>query len=137
MKKFARTLAAALCAVCALALFSCDNSSDTPFIPPSPDNREYSDWLFLFYCDADSNLNDGIYQNIRQAEAGLAWARNQDGSPAEGYPSMRLVVLWDGISEALKGSAKYMHPDGAVFELGADYDLKAQLENNQFNLGEE
>ena len=137
MKKFARTLAAAICAVCALALFSCDNSSDTPFIPPSPDTREQSDWLFLFYCDADSNLNDGIYQNIRQAEAALAWARNQDGSPAEGYASMRLVVLWDGISEKLKGSSKYMHPDGAVFELGADYELKAQLENNQFNLGEE
>lgn len=137
MKKFARTLAAAICAICALALFSCDNSLDTPFIPPSPDTREQSDWLFLFYCDADSNLNDGIYQNIRQAEAALAWARNQDGSPAEGYASMRLVVLWDGISEKLKGSSKYMHPDGAVFELGADYELKAQLENNQFNLGEE
>lgn len=118
----------------AFSFFSCNNSSsDTPVPPIVP---KVSDWLFLFYADADSNLNDSIYRNLRQVEAGLAYARNPDGSAAPGYPSINVVVLWDGISEKLKGPSKFMHPDGAVFELGADYDLKAQWDNKQFELGD-
>ena len=125
-----RILFVTLLALFASTLFSCFNSS-------GPIETKTSDWLFLFYFDADSNLNDSLYGNLRHAEAALAYARNEDGSPAQGYPSMDILVLWDGISEELKGEAKYMHPDAAVFELGADYGLKAQLENNQFELGEE
>ena len=114
----------------ALALFSCSNASD------SGCQTKVSDWLFLLYMDADSNLNDSLYFNIRQAEVGLAYARNPDGSPAQGYPSMEVVVLWDGISEELKGDAVFMHPDGAVFELGADYALKAKVENGDYDIGD-
>lgn len=133
-KSAARTIAASLFVFLFVSgtFLSCDNSSGSvTFVP-----KKESDWLFLFYFDADSNINDSLYGNLRQAEAALAYARNEDGSPAQGYPSMNILVLWDGISEELKGEAKYMHPDAAVFELGADYGLKAQLDNNQFDLGD-
>ncbi|MBR5096190.1 MAG: hypothetical protein IK094_03685 [Treponema sp.] len=117
MKKIIFILATAF----ALLLFSCSNASDS-----GVDSKV--DWLFLCYFDADSNLNDSLYVNIRSAELGLAYARNPDGSPAQGYPSIAFVVLWDGISEELKGGSMFMHPDGAVFELGPDYELKALVE---------
>lgn len=113
----------------ALSLCSCFNLGGDV-------EQKNSDWLFLLYFDADSNLNDSLYVNLRQTEAGLAYARKADGSPEDGYPSINVVVLWDGISEELKGDSKFMHPDGAVFELGADYELRSQADNNQFDLGD-
>lgn len=111
-------------ALFALSLFSCSNSSGSDS-GSSGGGVKTSDWLFLLYMDADDpNLNDQLYRNMREVEWSLAQIRNADGSPKEGYPSINVVALWDGISEDLKGSSQYMHPDGALYELGPDYELK-------------
>ncbi|MBO7122879.1 MAG: hypothetical protein J6V90_06325 [Treponema sp.] len=112
----------ALC-LCAL-FFSCSNSSDSPIVPPLPIVTA-SDWLFLMYLDADDpSINDSLYENMREIEYSLTQIRNLDGTPKPGYPSVTVAVLWDGISENLKASSNYLHPDGALYELGADYELK-------------
>ncbi len=125
-KKVTKIIAAPLCAVFAFMLLSCSNSSNSDI------EQKNSDWLFLCYFDADDpSINDSLYYNMRLAEVGLAYARNSDGSPAEGYPSMNVVVLWDGISEERKAGSTFMHPDAAVFDLGADYELRAMIEEAQ------
>ncbi|MBO7123564.1 MAG: hypothetical protein J6V90_09830 [Treponema sp.] len=116
-------------ALCALALFSCSNSSDSP--------NANDDWLFLCYFDADdSGINDDLYKNIRDIECAFAKTRNADGSPKAGYPSVTALVLWDGISEEKKGEQKYIHPDGALYEIGADYSLSyVPQSGNEFDSG--
>lgn len=123
--------------------FSCKNSSDTPVVPtPQPDNPQpqvkTSDWLFLFYFDADDgDINDDLYRNIRDIECAFAQIRNADGSPKEGYPSITAIVLWDGISEELKSEqTQFIHPDGALYEIGADYNLQhVPQKSNQYGAG--
>ncbi|MBQ9627474.1 MAG: hypothetical protein IJR40_09915, partial [Treponema sp.] len=120
----------------ALSFFSCDNSSGNPTVPPV--SKKTSDWLFLFYLDADDDvLNDDIYKNIREIEYALSKMRKADGSPNGNYPSVNALVLWDGISEAKKNNQKYIHPDGALFELGADYNLDyvTYAGENKYQLG--
>lgn len=101
------------------------------------DSRAESDWLCLFYFDADDiPLNDDIYTNMRELECALAFMRNEDGSPAvneqdEEYPSVRFIVLWDGYKDTADGKVTRLHPDGAVFELGADYELKKQYKETE------
>lgn len=109
-------------ALFALTLFSCSNASGGGGGGGEP---AVSDWLFLLYMDGDdSSINDDLYENMREVEYALAQIRNADGSPKEGYPSIRVVALWDGISEELKAAQKYIHSDGALYELGPDYDLQ-------------
>ena len=124
-----KKIVAAFAALCALALFSCSNSSDSP--------NTNDDWLFLFYFDADdSYINDDLYKNIRDIECAFAKTRNADGSPKAGYPSVTALVLWDGISEEKKGNQKYIHPDGALYEIGADYSLAyVPQSGNEFDSG--
>ena len=118
MKKFTLIITA----LCAL-LFSCSNGSESSSNPPS--HKKNSDWLFLFYFDADdSNINDDLYQNLREIEAAFAKTRNEDGSPKEGYASVNALLLWDGISEEKKSEQKFIHADGALYEIGADYTLQ-------------
>ena len=127
------TIVALLFAFCAanLAFFSCSVSSDAPAIIPYSDNRASSDWLFLVYLDGDDTaINDAMYFTMRESEMALAQIRNPDGTPKEGRPSINIVVLWDGISEELKGKSKYLHPDGAVYELGADYEVNINAFND-------
>lgn len=118
--------------VAAAFFFSCDLGSggDLP--------KKNSDWLFLFYFDADDDvLNDDMYKNIREIEYALSQMRKPDGSPSGNYPSVTALVLWDGISEALKKEQKFIHPDGALYELGADYNLEytSYGGENKYNLG--
>ena len=129
-----KKIVAAVAALCALALFSCSNSSGSPAVPPQV---KTSDWLFLFYFDADdSSINDDLYKNIRDIECAFAKTRNADGSPKAGYPSVNALVLWDGISEEKKGDQKYIHPDGALYEIGADYSLSyVPQSGNEFDAG--
>lgn len=121
--------------LCALLFISCSNSAGSPSLP-----GKTSDWLFLFYYDADdTTLNDDIYGNMREMEYALAQIRNADGSPKGQYPSITALVLWDGVSviEAQKNNQKYVHPEGALFELGPDYNLEygACPGENKYNLG--
>lgn len=120
---------AALCVV----FFSCNNSSDAPVVPV----KKASEWLFLFYFDGDdTSINDDLYTNIREIECALAQTRNADGSPKEGYASVTALLLWDGISEEKKGSQKHIYPDGALFEIGADYSLTFNPQSgNEYGAG--
>ncbi|MBR3542126.1 MAG: hypothetical protein IKN82_00340 [Treponema sp.] len=131
-----KKIVAAVAALCALALFSCSNSSGSPAVPVPPQTKS-SDWLFLFYFDADDSvINDDLYKNIRDIECAFAKTRNADGSPKAGYPSVTALVLWDGISEEKKGNQKYIHPDGALYEIGADYSLAyVPQSGNEFGAG--
>ena len=64
MKRILVVTAALFAALFALSFFSCDNSSGNPTVPPV--SKKTSDWLFLFYFDADDDvLNDDISKNIR------------------------------------------------------------------------
>ena len=130
---------AALCAA-ALALFSCSNSSSSPQPqqtsqqPQQPQEtqqpqqqtaKKTSDWLFLFYFDADDGrINDDLYKNIRDIECAFAQTKNADGTMKDGYASVTALVLWDGINDALKNqNQKYIHADGALYEIGPDSSL--------------
>lgn len=134
----------ALLFVASFAFISCSNSSDNSSLlaaclASQGGQKKSSDWLFLLYLDADDDiLNDDIYGNMREIEYALSQMRNSDGSPKDNYPSVTALVLWDGISEAKKKDKKYIHPDGALFELGADYNLDyVRLPGeNKYNLGE-
>lgn len=116
-------------------LFSCSNGSESSSNPPS--QKKNSDWLFLFYFDADdSNINDDLYQNLREIEAAFAKTRNEDGSPKEGYASVNALLLWDGISEEKKSEQKFIHADGALYEIGADYTLQVvPTQGNEYGDG--
>ncbi|MBQ6028702.1 MAG: hypothetical protein IJL24_04160, partial [Treponema sp.] len=80
-----------------------------------------------------------IYGNMREIEYALSEMRNSDGTPKENCPSVTALVLWDGLSEseAKKKDQKYIHPDGALFELGADYNLdyNSYGGENKYQLG--
>ena len=125
------------------AFVSCSNSSDNSsllaaWLAYQGGQKKSSDWLFLLYFDADDDvLNDDMYKNIREIEYALSQMRNSDGTPKENYPSVTALVLWDGISEALKKEQKFIHPDGALYELGADYNLDytSYGGENKYNLG--
>ena len=132
MKKISFVLAA----LCALLFISCDNSSDAPLIPLKPKVKT-SDWLFLCYFDADDgNINDDLYRNIRDIECAFAQTRNEDGSAKEGFASVTALVLWDGISEELKKEQQFIHPDGALYEIGADPSLRyVPTDGNEYGAG--
>lgn len=127
------------CVVMFLLFTACPSSDDSsPESNPEPEWTKESDWLFLFYFDADNNLNDEIYTNMRQAEYSLALMRNEDGSAKTGFPTVNMVALWDGESRADMRQAgnRYAHPNGALYELGADYDLAYYAdEENEFGAG--
>ncbi len=124
-----RKIIAAVAVLCVLALFSCSNSSDSP--------NANDDWLFLCYFDADDSvINDDLYKNIRDIECAFAKTRNADGSPKAGYAKVTALVLWDGISEEKKGGQQFIHPDGALYEIGADYSLEyVPQSGNEFDSG--
>ena len=124
-----RKIIAAVAALCSFFFFSCSNSSDSP--------NANDDWLFLCYFDADdSYINDDLYKNIRDIECAFAQTRNADGSPKAGYAKVTALVLWDGISEEKKGGQQFIHPDGALYEIGADYSLAyVPQSGNEFDAG--
>ncbi len=118
----------------ALLFFACSNSAGGG-VEPFPSK---SDWLFLFYFDADDDvLNDDLYGNVREMEYALSQMRNADGTPKANYPSVTALVLWDGISVEKREKQKYLHPDGALYELGADYNLDytAYSGENKYKIG--
>ena len=118
----------------ALLFVSCSNSAGGGAEPfPSK-----SDWLFLLYFDADDDvLNDDLYGNVREMEYALSQMRNADGTPKANYPSVTALVLWDGISVEKREKQKYLHPDGALYELAADYNLDYTINSgeNKYKIG--
>lgn len=119
----ARLVVACICVcsfVTACHLFDDDDGNETKPETKTMTARS-SDWLFVLYADADNNLNDDIWTDMFNAERALAAMRNSDGSAAAGYPSVRMVMLWDGESRA--GASEFgntrIHPDAALYELNA------------------
>ena len=123
--------------VSAAALFSvsCSDGNGSPFSEPGW--KKESDWLFIYYLDADNNLNDEIYENLKQVEYALSVMRNEDGSAKEGFPSVNAVALWDGesASDAEYYENVHLHPNGALLELGADYNLGYSDYVNSYGIG--
>lgn len=130
MKKLVFVLMAAFFA---LSLFSCSNASNSG----GGGEPQVADWLFLLYFDADDgSINDDLYKNIRDIECAFAQTRNANGTIKEGYPSITALVLWDGISVEKKDQQQYIHPDGALYEIGADYTLEyVPEEGNEYGAG--
>ncbi len=134
MTRPARKNFAVILALCGL-LLSCKNTTDSS--DGEGDKIKKSDWLFLCYFDGDdSYINDDLYRNIRDIECAFAQTRNEDGSPREGFASVTALVLWDGISEEKKLEQEAIHPEGALYEIGADYSLRYVPENiNEYGAG--
>ncbi|MBR1403237.1 MAG: hypothetical protein IJ558_03595 [Treponema sp.] len=142
-----------VCALVASCFFfmACPDSSDSGSQPTSDEKKDESkekkdsetitknesDWLFLFYFDADNNLNDDIYTNMRQAEYSLSLLRNEDGSAKDGCPTVNMVALWDGESrsDAREYENRYVHSLAALYELGADFNLDYEIIDETFGIG--
>ena len=139
MKKIFRIIAA--CSVFFLGVSSCylftGGSESEPDIVGEQWTKN-SDWLFLFYFDADNNLNDDIYLNMKEAEYSLSLMRNEDGTAKDGFPSVNMVLLWDGASEKQmrENSLLYKHPDGAIYELGADTTVSYYEYDDAYGTGQ-
>lgn len=136
MKKFrAGMFIWLVCAVISALFTSCWHNSENF---NEPEWVKESDWLFVFYYDADNNLNDDIYANMKQAEYALTHFRNEDGTVKEGMPSVNMVVLWDGESKdgLTEDGNVYSHPSSALFDLGADFDLEYKsCTSNKYGVG--
>ncbi len=99
----------------AMMFFSCSLNSSC-----DSDSRADTDWLCLFYFDADDDsLNDYIFQNLVELEVALGFMMEDKNTPKAGFPSVKFLVLWDGYG--VQGNKKYYHPDGALYELGPDF----------------
>ncbi len=130
MKKMFFRLVQALLITPSLLAFLTGCGGGTNYMPSS---KEDSDWLLLFYFDADSNLNDSMFSDLTNVQRALSELRNEDGSAKSGRPTVRAVALWDGCSEAeaSKNNATRLHPDGILLELGAmDSETWAKLESD-------
>ncbi|MCR5217395.1 clostripain-related cysteine peptidase [Treponema sp.] len=136
MKKFRTDMFIFLvCAVLSVLFTSCWHNSEGS---NEPEWVKESDWLFVYYYDADNNLNDELYTNMKQAEYALTRFRNEDGSVRTGMPSVNMVVLWDGQSEdgLVENGNVYAHPSSALFDLGADFDLEYKTcTSNKYGVG--
>ncbi|MDR3312704.1 MAG: hypothetical protein LBS64_06200 [Spirochaetaceae bacterium] len=71
-----------------------------------------TDWLFLAYLSADNNLNDAIWADMNEMEAGLY--------QSDGSARIKVAALWDG-SPIYGGN----HPHTALYELGPDTNASA------------
>ena len=123
LKKMGRYLFLPLLVLALAFVAGCSNNDDD-----NTSNPTKSDWLFLFYDDADNNLNDNIFTDIWDRQAALSHLRrDSDNLPAEGKPSVQMVTLWDGCpfdpkDEKIKSYHNPSHPEAAIYELGALYD---------------
>lgn len=113
--------------------------------------QKTSDWLVLMYMDGDNDLHQSIYIDMNEAEYGLNYIRNSDGTAKTDYQSVNVVALWDGavswedtdddgnpvtVTPQIGESGSY------IFELGADsgcdknyvFDNGVTLSNKTKNL---
>ena len=123
LKKMGRYLFLPLLVLALAFVAGCSNNDDD-----NTSNPTKSDWLFLFYDDADNNLNDNIFTDIWDRQAALSQLRrDSDNLPVEGKPSVQMVSLWDGCpfdpkDEKVKSYHNPSHPEAAIYELGALYN---------------
>ena len=86
--------------------------------------KKMSDWLIVDYFDADNNLNDDLFRDMLYQQAAL--------STLSGSSSVRILALWDGQSAYGAANQKpqpntYVHPQAALYELGAASNSEANL----------
>lgn len=84
--------------------------------------------LVLMYMDADGNLNDSMFGNIKEAERGLAATRTLDSRAKGDYDDVTIAVLWDGCSkaEATENKRECFFPNTQLYELGPEYEPKPE-----------
>lgn len=103
-----------------LLTFICFTGCPSPNTPiPEPPSVS-CDWLFVMYLDADNNLNDTLWADMANAQIGLLAMHNNDGSLKDGFPNVKVVVLWDGWDATSCGnnSKTRIHPRSEIYELG-------------------
>ena len=76
--------------------YRCKKVSEKEYFKNDANNKKICDWLLVMYMDADNSLEASIRNDFNEVEKGLAAIRNENGSAASGYASVRVVVLWDG-----------------------------------------
>ncbi len=93
-------------------------SSKARLLPPLPHTN--SDWLFIMYVDADNNLNDDLWYDITNVQLALYNLLSENNNTNESYPSVKVVMLWDGQNQqdayVLKNTR--LHPRSEIYELG-------------------
>ena len=73
------------------------SSGDTAYNKELELPHSESEWLFVLYMDADNNLNDTLWVDLYNVQSALSDMMNYDGTPKNGYPSVKIVALWDGV----------------------------------------
>ena len=115
---------------------SSGGSSKERSIPQLPHTS--SDWLFVMYMDADNNLNDELWIDITYVQLALDSLLQNINTPKQGYPSVKVVMLWDGENQqdALLLRNTRLHPRGEIYELGPMDSDTADLITDRNNAGE-
>lgn len=72
------------------------------------------DTLVLMYMDADGNLNDSIFENIKETERGLFKIKKQ--FPKK-YGNVVVAILWDG-AKTTEDDQEIFYPNTQLYELG-------------------
>ena len=115
MKRFIIIISAILAIICFSGCPSPEAASDGENEDTTPNS-----WLFALYMDADNNLNDMLWADIAYEQLALAGMMQSENTMAPGYPDIKIVVLWDGVS--LEGAANFgstrIHPRSEIYELG-------------------
>lgn len=109
-------------------------------VTPAVQEIIHTDYLMLMYMDGDNNLNDMLYVDLNEVEAGLNEVSEADGSPSEGYKSINVIALWDGWAGDTSETPVLNHEASRILKLGSDVynpgsDLSGlQTDSRYFNL---
>ena len=87
--------------------------------------------LMMMYMDGDNNLNDPIFLDLNEVEAGLCAVNSDD---------IKVIALWDGWKEDSK--PQFVHPQTRLLDVGKDSTNVVYVGNSQitfegYNLSDE
>ncbi len=94
------------------------SSGDTAYNKELELPHSESEWLFVLYMDADNNLNDTLWVDLYNVQSALSDMMNYDGTPKNGYPSVKIVALWDGVINHGLENQYINHSQAEIYELG-------------------
>ena len=100
--------------------YRCKKVSEKEYFKNDANNKKICDWLLVMYMDADNSLEASIRNDFNEVEKGLAAIRNENGSAASGYASVRVVVLWDGALLAQDSKILEVGPDTTDYYAGSE-----------------
>ena len=132
-----------------VSFYGLDNGTEYDFVLKTKDGTEAgsvsstpaitvkkSDYLILMYMDGDNNLNDVLYLDMNEVEAGLGSIRNEDGTPKAGYASVNAVALWDGYTNTYvydSDKKKYVYEEYATLGESGTYLLELGADSHYYN----